>query len=97
HADILTVTGQGLAAYAREPLLKDGELVWIDPPAETLDRDVLRSVADPFDTEGGLRVLDGPLGRAVIKTSAVPPEDRVIEAPAAVFDDQESLREAIRT
>jgi phosphogluconate dehydratase len=97
HADIATVTGQGLAAYAQEPLLQDGALVWRDAPAQTLDRDVLRPVSDPFDAEGGLRVLDGPLGRAIIKTSAVPPDDRVIEAPAVVFDDQESLREAIRT
>ncbi len=97
HSDIATVTGEGLAAYAREPVLKDGELVWRDPPAETLDRDVLRPADDPFQAEGGLRVLDGPLGRAVIKISAVAPEDRVIEAPAAVFEDQETLREAIRT
>jgi phosphogluconate dehydratase len=97
HGDIVTVTGQGLGAYAREPVLQDGVLVWRDPPEQTLDRNVLRPASDPFDAEGGLRVLDGPLGRAIIKISAVAPEDRVIEAPAAVFDDQETLREAIRT
>ena len=69
-------------------MLADGELTWRDGPTESLDPDVLRPVDDPFATDGGLRMLAGNLGRAVIKISAVAPEHRLIEAPARVFDDQ---------
>ncbi|HVH22069.1 MAG TPA: phosphogluconate dehydratase [Pseudonocardia sp.] len=88
HADVRTVAGRGLAAYTKEPTLAGGELSWRDGPIHSLDRDVLRGVDDPFDTDGGLRMLSGNLGRAVIKTSAVAPEHRLIEAPARVFADQ---------
>ena len=92
HADVSTVAGGGLDAYRREPFLAEGgELVWRDGPAASLDPDVLRPVADPFSPDGGLRVLNGNLGRAVIKVSAVAPEHRMVEAPAVVFDDQRAL------
>ena len=70
------------------------QLVWRDGPAESLDLEVLRPVDDPFDKDGGLRMLAGNLGRAVIKTSAVAPEHRLIEAPARVFDDQDEFQAA---
>src|SRR5690606_30750771 len=63
-------------------------------PAASLDCDVLRGVDEPFDAEGGLRRLDGNLGRAIVKVSAVAPEHRWITAPARVFDSQEALVEA---
>jgi len=65
--------------------------VWRDAPTASLDAAVLRPVSNPFDAEGGMRLLCGNLGRAVLKTSALQPADRVVEAPAIVFDDQESL------
>ncbi|MEQ3549349.1 phosphogluconate dehydratase [Pseudonocardia nematodicida] len=96
HDDVYTVDGPGLARYTREPFLDDGELVWREGPTESLDKSVLRGAADPFAPDGGLRVLHGNLGRSVVKTSAVGPEQRVVEAPAAVFDDQAELLAAFR-
>ncbi len=96
HEDVVTVAGGGLRRYQREPFLQDGRLVWREGPAESLNRDILRPVDDPFQAEGGLRVLEGGLGRAVIKTSAVKPEHLVVEAPARVFDDQDELLEAYK-
>ena len=94
HPDVQTVAGQGLGAYTTEPMLVDGQLTWRDGPAESLDLDVLRPVDDPFDKDGGLRMLAGNLGRAVIKTSAVVPEQRLVEAPARVFGDQSEFQAA---
>jgi len=91
HEDVLTVAGRGLRRYQQEPFLQDGELVWREGPAASLNRDLLRPADDPFEAEGGLRLVSGPLGRAVVKTSAVKPQHRIIEAPALVFDDQDAL------
>ena len=91
HEDVLTVAGQGLRHYQTEPFLQDGELVWRQGPAKSLNPDILRPASDPFLAEGGIRLLTGGLGRAVIKTSAVKPEHLTLEAPALVFDDQEEL------
>lgn len=96
HADTFTVSGEGLRAYQQEPFLKDGELVWRDGASATLNRDILRPVDDPFDAEGGIRLLKGNLGRAVMKTSAVKPAHRVVEAPAVVFHEQEELIAAFK-
>jgi len=97
HPDTRTVWGDGLAAYTREPALgPDGALIWRDAPRQSGDRDVLRDHDDPFQPTGGLRVLTGGLGRAVIKTSAVRLERHVIEAPARVFESQEALQAAFR-
>jgi phosphogluconate dehydratase len=91
HDDVLTVAGRGLRRYQTEPFLDGGKLVWREGTATSLNPDILRPVDDPFQAEGGLRLLNGPLGRAVMKTSAVKPEHRIIEAPAVVFDDQDNL------
>ncbi|MBX3485252.1 phosphogluconate dehydratase [Phenylobacterium sp.] len=91
HDDVMTVAGRGLGRYRQEPFLEDGRLVWRDGPAASLDRDILRPADDPFEAEGGMRLLTGPLGRGVIKTSAVKPQHRRVEAPAIVFEDQEAL------
>ncbi len=96
HPDTTTVMGQGLAAYTREPWQSDGSLAWRPAPEVSGDSDVLRPMHDPFGADGGLKVLRGNLGRAVIKTSAVQPQHRVIEAPAAVFDDQEAVIAAFK-
>jgi phosphogluconate dehydratase len=96
HADVMTVWGPGLAAYAKEPFLDDNRLVWRDAPAKSLDEAILRPVAKPFSAEGGLKLLRGNLGRSVIKTSAVDPKYWHITAPARVFESQEGLAEALK-
>jgi phosphogluconate dehydratase len=96
HEDVLTVAGSGLRRYQSEPFLDDGALVWREGTATPLDREILRPVDDPFQNEGGIRLLAGNLGRAVIKTSAVKPEHLVVEAPAIVFDDQDDLLAAFQ-
>ncbi len=94
HADTRTVMGGGLAAYAQQPVLVDGELRWCAPPAHSADPGVLRPVSEPFSADGGLKLLCGNLGRAIVKTSAVAAEHRIIEAPALVFDHQEAVAAA---
>ena len=96
HDDVLTVAGRGLRHYTKEPFLQDGELVWREGAHQTLAPDILRPVSDPFAPEGGLRLLRGGLGRAVIKTSAVKAQHLIIEAPALVFDTQEDLLTAFK-
>ena len=97
HGEARTVWGEGLADYTVEPRLDaDGAVAWTPAPERSSDPSVLRGAADPFQPTGGLRVLEGPLGRAVIKTSAVAAERHVIEAPARVFHSQEELHAAFR-
>jgi phosphogluconate dehydratase len=96
HRDVRTVAGDGLDHYRQQPFLEDGQLVWRDGPRRSLDRDVLRGVDDPFAPDGGLRVLDGNLGRSVIKISAVQPDRRAVTAPARIFDTQEEFSTAFR-
>lgn len=94
HEDVETVAGRGLARYTQEPVMIDGVLQWRDGAAVSGDATVLATAAEPFSTEGGLRLLQGNLGRGMIKVSAVADEHRVIEAPARVFDSQEQLQAA---
>ena len=96
HEDVTTIAGPGLSRYRREPTLAGGELVWRDGPRASLDPDVLRPAANPFAPDGGLRMLNGNLGRAVIKISAVKTQHLVIEAPARVFQAQEELAAAFK-
>jgi phosphogluconate dehydratase len=94
HDDIRCVHGGRLRDQAREPTLEDTRLAWREPPADSLDADILRPVAAPFDREGGMRLLTGNLGRAIVKVSAVAAEHRRIAAPARIFDSQEALQAA---
>lgn len=96
HEDARTVLGDGLEAYTREPKLIDGELVWQDGPANSHNEKILRPVTDPFQATGGLKRLKGNLGEGVIKVSAVAPERHVIEAPARVFANQDSVKAAFK-
>ena len=96
HEPVETIAGPGLSRYRREPTLAGGELVWRDGPRASLDPDVLRPAATPFAPDGGLRMLNGNLGRAVIKISAVKTQHLVIEAPARVFAGQEELSAAFK-
>ncbi|WP_423391553.1 phosphogluconate dehydratase [Burkholderia sp. LMG 21824] len=94
HEDVTTVAGKGLSHYTKEPKLIDGKLTWVDGAAESHDTKVLRGIGDPFQPDGGLRLMQGRLGRGVIKISAVAPEHRKVIAPAIVFDSQEAVQEA---
>ncbi|MCW3480772.1 phosphogluconate dehydratase [Neisseriaceae bacterium JH1-16] len=96
HDDVNTVAGRGLTHYTNEPWLDNGELAWRAAPALSGDLDVLRPVTQPFSADGGLKLVTGPLGRAVIKVSAVKPEHRLVEAPALVFDSQDALLDAFK-
>ena len=91
HEDVDTVVGHGMRAYTQEPFMIDGKLEWRDAAAQSGDDNVIRTAANPFSADGGLRLMKGNIGRSVIKVSAVAPEHRVIEAPAIVFDDQRDV------
>jgi phosphogluconate dehydratase len=88
HEDVETIVGRGLRRYTSEPVLLDGELSWRPVPPESLDLEVLRPATAPFSADGGVKVVRGPLGTGVVKTSAVAVEHRTVSAPARVFDDQ---------
>ncbi len=94
HDDVNTVAGKGLAAYTQEPRLVDGELAWVPGAETTGDAKVLRPISEPFQPDGGLRLMQGKLGRGVIKISAVASEHRSVRAPAIVFESQEAVQEA---
>jgi len=97
HEDVQTVWGEGLRPYAVEARLgADGNVVREASPRASGDEKVLAPFKKAFQATGGLKVLSGNLGHAVIKTSAVKPERRVIEAPARVFDSQQGLNEAFK-
>ncbi len=91
HDDVLTVAGQSLSHYCNEPKLVDHKVAWQAAPKTSGDDNVLRTAAAPFSADGGLRLLHGNLGRAVIKVSAVKAQYRVVEAPAIVFNDQDDV------
>ncbi len=88
HEDVQTVFGKGLWRYTSEARLDGDRVVWEEGPKASHDTAVLRGVDDPFRKDGGLRMLEGNLGRSVVKVSAVADEHRIVTAPARVFDDQ---------
>jgi phosphogluconate dehydratase len=97
HDDVRTAWGPGLSAYTVEAKLGDeGQVVRVPAPAESGDPKVLTTADKPFSANGGLRMLTGNVGKAVIKVSAVKPEKRVVEAPARVFHDQDALQRAFK-
>ncbi|HKQ94147.1 MAG TPA: phosphogluconate dehydratase [Aestuariivirgaceae bacterium] len=97
HPDVRTVAGPGgLAAYTRRPALTDDGIAWHDVARRSGDDGVLRAAAAPFEPEGGLVVLEGNLGRAVIKTSALLADRHRIEAPAICFASQQEIEAAFR-
>jgi phosphogluconate dehydratase len=94
HNDVETVVGHGLERYAQMPEMEGDKLVWKPAVKESAWPEVLSTAKAPFAPDGGLRVLDGNLGRGVIKVSAVAEEHRTVKAPAVVFDDQNELKAA---
>jgi phosphogluconate dehydratase len=96
HTDVATVSERGIAAYGEVPSLEHDKLSWKALPAASGDASIVRTAAEPFSPSGGLRLLTGNLGRAVIKISAVPDTNHVIEAPAVIFETQEQLLVAFK-
>ncbi|EQB31418.1 phosphogluconate dehydratase [Sphingobium ummariense] len=95
HRDVMTVARADLTDYGKEPVLEDEALQWRDVPASR-DESILRGAASPFQADGGMKLLSGNLGRCVMKVSAVDPERWTIEAPAAVFHDQDDVLRAFK-
>jgi phosphogluconate dehydratase len=96
HGDTITVAGGGLGAYTQEPWLDGDRIAWREGATGSLDETILRPVSAPFEMEGGIRLLQGNLGRGVIKISSVPPDRRTIDAPAAVFESQADFSAAFK-
>jgi phosphogluconate dehydratase len=96
HEDVQTIAGPGLRRYTQQPVLEQGELRWVDGPTESSDSDVLTSASKPFKAHGGLQVLSGNVGRAVLKTSALRAGTEVVKAPAVVFHSQHELEAAFK-
>ncbi len=96
HGDVLTVAGPTLSRYTEEPKQDGSKVSWQPSPATSGDDNVVRPAASPFSADGGLRLLRGNLGRAVIKVSAVKAAHRVVEAPAIVFNDQDDVLAAFK-
>jgi phosphogluconate dehydratase len=94
HEDVTTVLGSGLRGFCQEPRVVNGELAWSDVQAESLDADILRPCSNPFSTHGGLQLVTGNLGRAVVKISAVDAKHHSITAPARVFHSQQAFVDA---
>lgn len=96
HRDILTVAGKDLGDYAADPTLDGETLTWEPAPAAPRDETMLRPVSNPFLPDGGMRLVQGNLGRGTFKTSAVASERWTIEAPVRVFDDQDQVTAAFK-
>jgi phosphogluconate dehydratase len=96
HEDVNTILGHGLRAHCKEPFLHEGRVVWHDVPAESADDCVVRPASNPFSKDGGMILVSGNLGRAVMKVSAVKEMHRVVEAPALTFNSQEDFMHAYK-
>lgn len=96
HEDVNTIVGRGLSKFTLEPKIKNDKLVWEQGIEKSLNETIIRPATNPFSEEGGLIVVDGNLGRAVIKTSAVDDKELSFIAPVIVFDEQEDLITAFK-
>lgn len=96
HEDVNTILGKGLNKFKMEPKIDKHQLIWVDGATKSLNESILRSVDNPFSPEGGITMLEGNLGRSVLKLSAVDPENYITEAPAIVFNEQEDLITAFK-
>jgi phosphogluconate dehydratase len=96
HGDIMTAGAGDFADFTREPIADGDRVEWRPAPPASRDDRILRGVARPFAPDGGMRLLQGNLGRAIFKTSAVEPERFTIEAPVAVFADQDAVLAAFK-
>ncbi len=96
HRDIMTVGADDLTGYGQEPVMDGDAISWRDAPAMSGDDIMLRKPAAPFMPDGGMRLVQGNLGRATFKTSAVDPSRWITEAPARVFHSQEDVQAAFK-
>ena len=99
HDDVNTIMGKGLSSYTQLPTLDssaNNQLIWKQANIDAAKKDIVSTVSEPFSDHGGLSILDGNIGRSVIKTSALKPQHKVIEAPAEVFNSQEELDAAYK-
>lgn len=96
HEDVRTILGDGLRKYTQEPKIENGKLVWKDGSTKSLNESILRDANTPFSEQGGLTIMAGNMGRAIIKTSAVDESHLSFRAPAIVFDEQEDLIQAFK-
>lgn len=96
HEDADTVMGKGLEAYTKNPFLIDNKIIYKDGVRVSKNENILRSIENPFSKDGGVRILRGNIGRAVIKISAVKEEHQVIKAPALVFHSQQEFLQSFQ-
>ncbi len=96
HEDVNTILGKGMLNFIREPKIQDNEIVWDECAANSLNDSIVRPVTLPFSNEGGIKIVKGNIGRAVVKVSAVPEDQRIVEAPAIVFNEQEDFISAFK-
>ncbi len=94
HDDVQTILGAGMQRFCSVPKLAGNEIEWQQSLKQSADYSILRKVSDPFQAEGGMRMVEGNIGKAVVKTSAVNEKHRKITAPPRVFTNQESFSEA---
>ena len=97
HEDVETIVGRGLTHYAKSLVVREGELQWSDEPPVSVDHSILRSVVEPFSSEGGISVVEGNIGRAIVKVSALAEEHRSISAPAKIFSSQDEFAKAFES
>ena len=97
HEDVATVAGPGLSRYTRPAALLENEIGWRDEKPKSADLSILRGHAEPFAAEGGITLVQGNLGRAIVKMSAVASEHRKIAARARVFNSQQAFTEAYQS
>lgn len=94
HNDVTTVTGKGLERYCTEPQSAAEGLTWSPCATKSADSEIIATVEQPFASTGGLALLEGNLGRAIIKLSAVDPKHHIVEAPAKLFTSQAEFLDA---
>ena len=97
HWDVMTVARADLTDYGRMPKLENEALTWDEPPTAPGNEAILRPISNPFNADGGMRLLAGNLGRCIMKTSAVDRERWTIEAPCRVFSNQDQVMAAFKT
>ncbi len=94
HEDVTTILGKGMSRYTQAPKLEENNVKWSEVSNTSGDRSILRAASDPFRKEGGLRLVEGAVGRAIVKVSSVSAEHHTITAPARVFTSQSAFAEA---